>query len=580
MTRTFRMGSKEGVAMRRLVTGVVLMALFVSLVGVMAAPRPVSAADFGEATEFKLTASDGAAGDELSFLAIDGDTLVIGASGDDVGANTNQGSAYIFVRSGNTWVQQTQLTASNGAAYDTFGMSVAIKGDTVVVGAGQHDVGANTDQGSAYVFVRSGTTWSEQAILVASDGAAGDGLGRAAISGDTVVVGANGDDASQGSAYVFVRSGTTWSEQAKLVASDGAAGDQLGNVAIDGDTAVVCAPFDDLGTNVDQGSAYVFVRSGATWSQQEKLIDSDGDGSDWFGGSVAISGETVLVGAQLKYVGSNPGQGSTFVFVRSGTTWSQQAQLTASDGAAGDQLGIMAIDGDTVVVGAYIKDVGGNYAQGSAYIFVRSGTNWSQQCKLTASDGAVQDGFGYSVAISGNTVVVDSRYDDVGANIDQGSAYIYEGSTPGGAQVAATVTLQSISVTISDGYPTAVDYGVMAPGSEAFPVTYIPATHQNIRVENNGSVAEDLLIRGSDAACTRGGTWTLSPIPGDDAYAHLYGIGLSPAAYSPLSTAASTLGSDLAVGDTVDFNLKIQTPNSSTVWGRYSTTVSVLAVSH
>jgi len=141
------------------------------------------------------------------------------------------------------------------------------------------------------------------------------------------------------------------------------------------------------------------------------------------------------------------------------------------------------------------------------------------------------------------------------------------------------VTLQSISVTIAEGYPTAVGYGVMAPGTEAIPATYTPGTYSYLRVENNGSVAEDLLIKGVDATCGAG-TWTLAATPGADQYSHLYGIGQSPVSYSLLSTAASTLGSNVAVGGTVDFNLKILTPTSSTVYGQYSTTVTILAVAH
>jgi len=158
--------------------------------------------------------------------------------------------------------------------------------------------------------------------------------------------------------------------------------------------------------------------------------------------------------------------------------------------------------------------------------------------------------------------------------------HYFEGAaSEGEAQVSATVTLQSISVTIASGYPTAMDYGVMAPGTEAIPTTYTPGTYSYLRVENNGSVAEDLLIKGADATCGAG-TWTLAASPGANQYSHLYGIGQSPVSYTPLSTAASTLGTDVATGGTVNFKLKIQTPTSSTVYGQYSTTVTILAVAH
>ncbi|MBM3949797.1 MAG: hypothetical protein FJ312_11295, partial [SAR202 cluster bacterium] len=239
------------------------------------------------------------------------------------------------------------------------------------------DVGSNDNQGSAYVFVRSGATWSQQAKLTASDGGTEDRFGDSvAVSGDTAVVGARGENSAQGSAYVFVRSGATWSQQAKLTASDGAEDDVFGiSVAVSGDTAVVGALFDDVGSNDDQGSAYVFVRSGATWSQQAKLTASDGAARDQFGYSVVVSGDTAVVGAGGDDIGSNGDQGSAYVFVRSGATWSQQAKLTASDGATDDEFGrSVAVSGDTAVVGPWSDNVGSNLDQGSAYVFTGTPT--------------------------------------------------------------------------------------------------------------------------------------------------------------------------------------------------------------
>ena len=382
-----------------------------------------------------LTASDGAAYDYFGYsVAISGDTAIVGACLDNVGANMDQGSAYVFVRNGTTWSQQVRLTASNGAAYDYFGYSVAISGDTAIVGACLDDVGTNMDKGSAYIFVRTGTTWSQQAQLTVSDGTAGDEFGiSVAISEDTAIIGAPDDDVGangyQGSAYVFVRTGTTWSQQAQLTASDGAAGDEFGySVAISGDTAIVGACLDDVGTNMDKGSAYVFVRTGTIWSQQAQLTASDGAAGDEFGYSVAISGDTAIIGAPDDDVGANGYQGSAYVFVRTGTTWSQQAQLTASDGDTDDYFGhSVAVSVDTAIVGACLDNVRANGYQDSAYVFLRNGTTWSQQAHLIASDGAAGDEFGISVAVSGDTAVVGAFWDDVGTNVDQGSAYIYDG---------------------------------------------------------------------------------------------------------------------------------------------------------
>jgi len=324
-------------------------------------------------------------------------------------------------------------TASDGGGGDSFGFSVAISGDYALVGALYDDVGANNDQGSAYVFVRSGSSWTQQDKLTASDGAASDNFGNSvAISGDYALVGANGDNSganlNQGSAYVFVRSGSSWTQQDKLTASDGAANDLFGrSVAISGNYALVGASFDDVGADTDQGSAYIFVRSGSSWTQQAKLTASDGAGSDRFGESVAISGDYALLGAFNDDVGGDTDQGSAYVFVRSGSSWTQQAKLTASDGAAFDSFGSsVAISGNYALLGALSDDIGGDTDQGSAYVFVRSGSSWTQQAKLTASDGAGGDNFGISVALSGDHALVGAFNDDIGANNDQGSAYLFK----------------------------------------------------------------------------------------------------------------------------------------------------------
>ena len=191
-------------------------------------------------------------------------------------------------------------------------------------------------------------------------------------------------------------------EIVKLTASDAAAGDWFGRyVAVSGATVVVGAPNDDdNGSN--SGSAYVFVRSGISWSQQAKLTASDAAAFDFFGVSVAISGDTAVVGANFDD-GKGVDSGSAYVFVRSGTTWTEQAKLTASDAAALDQFGIeVSISGDTAVVGAFSDDDSGSRS-GSAYVFVHSGATWTEQAKLTASDAAIDDRFGRSVSVSGDT---------------------------------------------------------------------------------------------------------------------------------------------------------------------------------
>ena len=360
-------------------------------------------------------------------VAISGETVVVGASGED----DNQGAAYVFVRSGTTWSQQQKLTASDGGWLDEFGSAVAIGNDTVLVGA-PGDIWNlfSGPKGSVYVFVRAGTTWSQLQKLTTSDGAYGDHFGcSVAISGETSVLGASGDDSERGSAYVFMRSGTTWSEQQKLTASDGAAGDLFGSsVAINGDTVAVGARNDDSGSNMDQGSAYVFARSGTSWSQQKKVSANDGVAGDAFGSAVAISDDAVFVGAQADDISaSGVDQGSVYMCA----TWGQHQKLSANDGAAGDNFGnSVAISGGMAVVGAVHDDIGSNVNQGSAYVFVRTASGWYLQQKLTASDGAAGDLFGGSVGISGDTVVVGASFDDIGKNADQGSAYVFVRNFP------------------------------------------------------------------------------------------------------------------------------------------------------
>ena len=378
------------------------------------------------AAEKKLTANDAAAADMFgSSVSLSGDTALVGATGDKDAGNWT-GSAYVFVHSGTTWNQQAKLTASDAATEDFFGISVSHSGGTAVVGAHGDDDGGS-DSGAAYVFARSGTAWGQQAKLTASDAAATDQLGyRVSLSGDTAVVVAPGDDdrgSDSGAAYVFVRTGAKWHQQAKLTASDAAKTDYFGwSVSLSGDTALVGAPDDDDGGK-DAGSAYVFVRGGITWGQQAKLTASDAAKSDNFGRSVSLSGVTAVVGTPYDDDRGNH-SGSAYVFVGGGTTWSQQQKLTASDAAAGDLLGCsVSLSGDKVVVGTPYDDDGGN-GSGSAYVFMRVGTTWSQQKKLTANDAAAEDSFGLSVSLSGDTAVVGASGDDDGGS-DSGSAYIY-----------------------------------------------------------------------------------------------------------------------------------------------------------
>ncbi|MBI4700937.1 MAG: FG-GAP repeat protein [Deltaproteobacteria bacterium] len=372
--------------------------------------------------EQKLIAGDGAKFDVFGrSVALGGDRAIVGATGDDDGGPAS-GSAYVFVRQAGQWVQEAKLTASDAGVSDCFGVSVATDADTAVVGADEA-CGFPYGSGLAYVFVRQGAIWTQQAKLAASDPAPGDFFGESvAIDGDTVVVGVPGDEDAgpkSGSAYVFVRQGGAWTQQAKLTASDAASDDAFGvSVAVNGETVIVGA----MGNGDHRGAAYVFVRQGGAWVEQTKLTALDGEPFDFLGSSVALDGDTAVAGAPSDE-DAGPWSGSAYVFARQGGAWTQQAKLTADDAAVGHELGFsVAISGDSVLAGALANKPSWQY--GAAYVFVRSGSNWLQQAEL-AVDGLNPEPapmFGFSVAISGATALVGALQD-----LDMaGSAYVFE----------------------------------------------------------------------------------------------------------------------------------------------------------
>ena len=460
-------------------------------------------------------ASNAGRGDGFgSSVALSGDILAVGALFEASGATGvnpaggqadnsagGAGAVYVFVRSGTTWTQQAYLKASNAGTVDNFGSSVALFGDTLAVGSigeasgvtGVNPVGGQADNsapgaGAVYVFKRSGTTWTQQAYLKASNTGAGDNFGRSvALSGDTLAVGSIGEASGAtgvnraggqadnsapgaGAVYVFERSGTTWTQQAYLKASNTGAGDFFGtSVALSGDMLAVGAAGESseatgvnpAGGQADNsapgaGAVYVFERSGTTWTQQVYLKASNTGAVDNFGWSVALSGDTLAVGAygeDSAAIGVNPvgGQadnranqaGAVYVFERSGTTWTQQAYLKASNTGAPDSFGFsVALCRDTLAVGALLEasgatgvnPVGGQvdnsaFEAGAVYVFVRSGTTWTQQVYLKGSNTKAPDSFGNSVALSADTLVVGVSYDFTGESApggnDAGAVYVF-----------------------------------------------------------------------------------------------------------------------------------------------------------
>ncbi len=372
----------------------------------------------------KLLASDGAMGDAFSYsLSISGDTAVIGAYGDD-DLGEKSGAAYVFRFDGSAWIEEAKLTASDGVAGDEFGASVSISGDTAVIGS-PFDDDLGHKSGSAYVFRFDGSNWVEVAKLTASDGEPWDAFGiSVSVSGNIAGIGAYGEDdngLNAGAAYVFRCYGSSWVMQAKLTASDAAEGNWFGaSVSVSGDAALI-GTWEDNGA----GSAYVFRLYGSSWLEEAKLSASDGAEDDGFGVSLSLSGDTALIGAH----GDDDlgiASGSAYVYWFNGTNWVEQAKLIASDGGSGDFFGwSVSLSDDNAVIGADGDDDNGG-SSGSAYVFRSNGPGWVEQTKLTASDGAAYDLFGYSVAISGDTAVCGAYWDDDNGG-GSGSAYVFRG---------------------------------------------------------------------------------------------------------------------------------------------------------
>ena len=483
-----------------------LLSLALVALGVTFAPAPAVAIappvafDDPEAMT-KLLADDGASADQLGFsVDIDGDTAIVGAPKDgDMGPQS--GSAYVFTRSGGTWVQQAKLTAADGASFQYFGTSVALSGDTAMIGAS----GANTNRGCAYVFTRTAGVWTEQVKLTAADGVAGDQFGtEVALSNGTAVVGALYDDdagLNAGAVYVFTGSGATWTQQAKLTTTDVVDEACFGSsTAIDGDTVVIGSYMDDY-KGTDSGSVYVFTRSGTSWSQQARLAAADGAASEHFGYSVAVLGDTALIGARRDGE-KGTSAGAAYVFARSGATWSQEAKLTAADGAANDYFGIsVALAGGTAVIGSYFDDDKGS-ASGSAYVFTGSGAMWTQQAKLTAADGAATDCFGISVALSGGTAVIGSYMDD-DKGTDSGSAYI--GGLPFTTRENSAVSVPAPGVLGNDSDPL---------GEGLTAALAVDAAHGTVELAADGSFTytPDAGYSGTDSfTYTASDQWLSSP---------------------------------------------------------------------
>jgi trimeric autotransporter adhesin len=503
----------------------------------------------------ELTASDGVAGDYLGYdgVAVSGSTIVADATDHAVGGHTHQGALYVWTMPAGGWstasspmTQTAELTASDGAADDYLGNDSALlfSGSTIVTGSYAHD----TNRGALYVWTMPAGGWStasfpmtQTAELTASDGAAANYLGYdgLAMSGSTIVAGAYAHEVSghadQGAVYVWTMPTGGWStasfpmtQTAELTASNGAADDYLAYtdsglaVAISGSTIAAPAVDHEVGGHLDQGAVYVWTMPTAGWStasfpmtQTAELTASDGAEDDALGydSSIAISGSTIATAA----VYHDSYQGAVYAWTMPASGWSaasfpmtQTAELTASDGATDDYLGYPAIDfsGSMIVAPAPYHKVGANADQGAAYVWTMPTGGWAsatQTAELTASDGAAGEYLGYETPImsSGSTIVVDGGYHAVGSNSEQGGVYVFR----------APVTSSTVGLTLSPA-------SIAATGTSTSTATFT--------VDD----ASDAPVSGQTVTITSNGNQTVSPVT----------AGSTPGSYEATITSTTTAG--------------------------------------
>jgi FG-GAP repeat len=353
--------------------------------------------------------ANGETGDRFgNSVSISGNYAIVGAIQDNVGTNTEQGSVSIYQLTGGSWVLMQKITDGTGAASDNFGVSVSISGNYAIIGARRDDVGANTDQGSVSLYQLIGGSWVLMNKITDPTGAANDWFGNSVcISGNYAIVGAYNDDVGantdQGSVSLYQLTGGSWVLMSKITDPTGAANDWFGNsVSISGNYVIVGAWYDDVDANTDQGSVSIYQLTGGSWVLMNKITDPTGAANDWFGNSVSISGNYVIVGARYADVGANTDQGSVSIYQLTGGIWVFMKKITDATGAAFDAFGSsVSISGNYAIVGVLSDDIGTNVEQGSASIYQRVGLGWQKVQYVTDPGGNANDNFGTSVGFDG-----------------------------------------------------------------------------------------------------------------------------------------------------------------------------------
>ncbi|NND70509.1 MAG: T9SS type A sorting domain-containing protein [Rhodothermales bacterium] len=423
-----------------------------------------------QSLEAKLTASDGSANDLFgTSVSISGSRILVGAFSDDEVA-VDAGAIYVFENNGSAWAEAAKLTASSGSEADRLGFDSFIYGDFAIAGAAFEDHSdQKVDAGAAYIFHFDGTSWAEQARLTASDSEEDDQFGwTVSITDSVAVVGSTWDDNYTGAVYVYRYDGSTWTEEAKLTASDSIEGQRFGgSIHIFNDRIIVGARFDqDLGSGA--GAAYIFKYDGSAWLEEAKLTASDGAPGDNFGDAVSIDDDLAIVGASRLNGLIGVSAGGAYVFRYDGATWTEEAMLLAGDASGASRFGnSVAIQGNRAFIGAFEEDEIATNA-GSAYVFNYDGTGWVQETKINESELQTGDGFGNSVAIAGDVVIAGAPNVDLDATSNAGAVYVYE------LQPFNPVSVEDApragQVVLHDAYPnpttgqTTVSFELAVPG--------------------------------------------------------------------------------------------------------------------
>jgi len=392
----------------------------------------------------QLLASDGNEEDLFGYsVSIDGNYAVVGAR--------NDGSAYVFYKEEEIWIEQIKLVPSDGHYSDFFGYSVCIEENCIVVGAPNNcEIGTYT--GAAYVFEFVDNEWEEIEKLLPNDGNDYDHFGRSvSLSGNYIVIGScendeNGSDS--GAAYVYYYDEIEWSEQEKIIASEGSDNAYFGiSVSISNDF-IVCGAYSDYVNNLCTGSAYIFKRFGENWIEETKLFDINANEWQSFGKSVSIDGDYLVIGASEDSE-NGVGAGAAFVYHRDENIWNQEAKLTAGDSSIWDFFGIdVCIKGDLILAGAFYL-YNDELSPGSAYLFQKQEDNWIEITKLTSSAEEIYDYFGDSVSLSEDYILVGASY-NVEFTDYPGAAFIFHNDDLGFSE--DTINDDSISFRL-ENYP-------------------------------------------------------------------------------------------------------------------------------